>query len=91
VFALRGAIPPRGKLVVAMADNSVPLDNDGDEIVLTEASGVVRSKATNAAPRRRQPSGLRSKRASEILRLPVHSKCSRQLARESTGFGERCR
>ena len=37
VFALSGTVPARGKLTVTMTEPTMPLNNDGDEVVLIDA------------------------------------------------------
>ena len=44
MFALSGTVPAKGKLTVTMTNPTMPLNNDGDEIVLIDAGGVVRSR-----------------------------------------------
>ena len=44
----------RGKvrrLTITMSDPSMPLNNDGDDVLLVDAKGVVRSKVSYAADR----------------------------------------
>jgi micrococcal nuclease len=43
-FRLAGKVPGRGRLTLAMRAPSMPLNNDGDEVLLIDAGGVVRSQ-----------------------------------------------
>lgn len=41
-------MPPKSKLAVTMTDPTMPLNNDGDEILLIDAGGVVRCRVVCA-------------------------------------------
>jgi endonuclease YncB( thermonuclease family) len=45
-FALSGTIPALAKQVIRMTDPSMPLNNDGDDVLLIGGSGAVRSKVS---------------------------------------------
>ena len=42
-YPLSGTVAARGKLTVTMTEPSMPLNNNGDEVLLIDAGGVVRS------------------------------------------------
>ena len=46
VFLLSGSVKAREALVVTMAEATMPLNNDGDEVVLLDTEGVGRSRVS---------------------------------------------
>ena len=44
VFWLAGKVPAKGTLTITMTEPTMPLNNDGDEVVLIDGSGVARSR-----------------------------------------------
>ena len=48
VFVLSGTAKPGAPLVITMTEAMVPLNNDGDEILLLDAAGVGRSQVSYA-------------------------------------------
>jgi endonuclease YncB( thermonuclease family) len=46
VFPLDGKIDPRESLIVTMTESTMPLNNNGDEVLLIGADGVGRSRVT---------------------------------------------
>ena len=49
----RGIVPPKGKLTVTMTEPTMPLNNDGDEVLLMDGGGVVRSRVAYAGEQAR--------------------------------------
>jgi hypothetical protein len=48
VFLLEGKVDARMSLIVTMIEATMPLNNNGDEVVLTDADGVGRSRVSYA-------------------------------------------
>jgi len=48
VFLLTGKVEPRTSLIVTMRESSMPLNNNGDVVVLVDADGVGRSRVSYA-------------------------------------------
>jgi endonuclease/exonuclease/phosphatase family metal-dependent hydrolase len=46
LFTLTGIVPANSKLTIIMTVNSMPLNNDGDEVELLDSQGVVKHKVT---------------------------------------------
>ena len=44
IFRLSGKVPKNGRLVVTMTEPSMPLNNDGDEVLLKDSKDVARNK-----------------------------------------------
>jgi len=49
VFMLSGKIMPGTTFIVAMGESAMPLNNDGDEVLLVDADGVGRSRVSYTA------------------------------------------
>ena len=44
IFALAGIVSAKGEIKITMAEPTMPLNNDGDEVLLIDGDGVVRSQ-----------------------------------------------
>ena len=45
-FLLSGTVEQKGQVVVTMADPTMPLNNNGDDVLLVDTDGIVRSKVS---------------------------------------------
>lgn len=45
-YRLTGTVEAKGRLRIVMSTASMPLNNDGDTVLLIDPTGVVRSRAT---------------------------------------------
>ena len=62
VFWLTGKVPAGGTLTITMTEPTMPLNNDGDEVVLIDASGVARSRVAYAGEQARSGAWVGSAR-----------------------------